>query len=155
MKTNYENRLFLIKLVDINKLYDINVTSAKFSNNLNVGNQTDSKRGSSVNRPWDFGEVSLLILLIFGTLGNLLSIIVINRKRMRNSTASVFITSIAISDISVLFFKFLSNMIKLYRIPIFSWFVYLIYNKLENYLLNQISQNFSSIILAIFRPYRP
>lgn len=82
-------------------------------------NQTNS--AASLNyRPWDFGEASLLFLLIFGTLTNTLSIIIINRKHMRTSTASLFITFMAIFDILFLLIKFTSNMVKLYRMPIYS-----------------------------------
>lgn len=111
----------LIKTDIIDLRYRNDTYSIIKSLNSNQTNSTQSK--ISTNRPWDFGEISLLVLLIFGTVGNVLSIVVINRKRMRSSTASLLITTIAISDISVLFFKFLSNMIKIYKIPIFSWLV--------------------------------
>ena len=70
-------------------------------------------------RPWDFGDWSLLILFIFGTLGNGLSILVINKKRMRNTNATLFVTGIAIADTILLFFKLISNMVKIYRINVY------------------------------------
>ena len=70
-------------------------------------------------RPWDFGEITLLILLIFGTTGNILTIMVMRKKRLRNTNASLFVICIAICDILLLFLKFLSNMIKMYRVAIY------------------------------------
>lgn len=90
--------------------------------NFPILNQTNKQDSYIISRPWDFGEISLLILLIFGTVGNVLSIIVMNSKRMRHSTATLFLTAIALSDIAFLSMKFLSNMVKLYQIPIFSWY---------------------------------
>jgi hypothetical protein len=67
-------------------------------------------------RPWDFGEIGLLIMLIFGSVGNFLSISVMQNKRMRNTNAALFVTCMAISDTILLLAKFIGNMIKLYRI---------------------------------------
>jgi hypothetical protein len=77
--------------------------------------------GGQKQRPWDFGEISLLFLLIFGTVGNSLSIMVMRSRRMRNTNASLFVTCMAISDTILLLFKFISNMVKLYRISIFNF----------------------------------
>ena len=41
-------------------------------------------------------------IVVFGLLGNLLALIVINRKSLRNTPSSVFITYLAIFDSSVL-----------------------------------------------------
>jgi hypothetical protein len=76
-------------------------------------------------RSWDFGEVTLLALLIFGCIGNTLTIIVINKKRMRNTNASLFVTCMALSDIVLLVLKFTANMIKIYRIPIYDLCIFI------------------------------
>jgi hypothetical protein len=101
----------------------VNSTLASLLNNSRRLNKSSSLAAGSRSgdyRPWDFGEISLLVLFIFGTIGNLLSIVVVNQKRMRHTgNASLFVTCIAISDMFLLFFKFCANMIKLYRIPIY------------------------------------
>jgi hypothetical protein len=88
------------------------------SSDLKTAATSDVKQSP---RPWDFGEITLLILLIFGTIGNMLTIMVMRTKRMRNSNASMFIISMAISDIILLVLKFTANMIKIYRMPIYNF----------------------------------
>lgn len=46
----------------------------------------------SVFREWDFWDYSLLLCLIFGTLGNSLSIMVMSSKKLRNSNAALFVS---------------------------------------------------------------
>lgn len=101
--------------------------SIGLNNNRVSSNYSSSKSHHSLfhllsqsQRPWDFWDVSLLFLLVFGLVGNLLSIIVMSRKRMRNTNASLFVTSMAISDCLFLSIKFLSNVIKVHRLPIYS-----------------------------------
>lgn len=84
-------------------------------------NQTKPYKSSTKYREWDFGEISLLTLVIFGAITNSLTVLVMTRKRMRNSNASLYITFMAICDFLVLLFKFLANMIKLYRISIYNF----------------------------------
>ncbi|XP_067667594.1 FMRFamide receptor-like [Haliotis asinina] len=43
------------------------------------------------------------VLLILGTIGNVLSIIVLNRKSMRDSTVSIYLTALSVMDILVLY----------------------------------------------------
>ncbi|CAF0870284.1 unnamed protein product [Brachionus calyciflorus] len=74
-------------------------------------------------RPWDFGEISLLILVIFGAITNFLTIKVMRSKRMRNSNASLFVICMAVSDFLLLLLKFIANMIKLYRVSIYNFCV--------------------------------
>jgi hypothetical protein len=92
-------------------------------------------------RPWDLGEISLLVLFIFGTVGNTLTIIVMRSKRMRNTNVSLSIIYIALADILLLGLKFLTNMIKLYHVPVYNFCI----------LLQTISQtaSYSSIWLII------
>ena len=71
-----------------------------------------------VTRPWDFGDISLLVLLIIGTIGNILSIFVIKRKGIKHNNTSLLIICISISDILFLMTKFTSNMVKIYRIQL-------------------------------------
>ena len=87
---------------------------------FNTTNHASAVRGKPPSRPWDFGEITLLILLIFGSIGNILTIMVMRTKRMRNSNAALLITCMASCDIILLFLKFIANMIKIYRIPIYN-----------------------------------
>jgi hypothetical protein len=43
-------------------------------------------------REWDFWDYSLLLCLIFGTLGNSLSIMVMSSKKLRKSNAALFVS---------------------------------------------------------------
>jgi hypothetical protein len=43
-------------------------------------------------RDWDFWDYSLLICLIFGSIGNFLSILVMNTKELKNTNASLFVS---------------------------------------------------------------
>ena len=88
--------------------------------NLSSSRPQDNSSGAYFFRPWDFGEYSLLVLLIVGTFGNSLCILVMTSRRMRASNASLFITCLAISDIVVLWTKFMSNMVKVYKVPVFN-----------------------------------
>jgi hypothetical protein len=45
-----------------------------------------------VFREWDFWDYSLLLCLIFGTIGNSLSIMVMSSKKLRNSNAALFVS---------------------------------------------------------------
>jgi hypothetical protein len=45
-----------------------------------------------VIREWDFWDYSLLICLIFGNIGNFLSILVMNSKELRNSNTALFVS---------------------------------------------------------------
>jgi hypothetical protein len=98
----------------------LNETSHFLNASFEIRTVTDVT-GKQSPRPWDFGEITLLILLIFGTMGNMLTIMVMRTKRMRNSNASMFIISMAMSDIILLVLKFTANMIKIYRMPIYNF----------------------------------
>lgn len=99
------------------------MNSAKTDIYIRVTNQSKIKTFDSENkyREWDFGEISLLILVIFGAVTNFLTVIVMTRKRMRSSNASLYIVYIAVCDFIVLLLRFLANMIKLYRIAIYNF----------------------------------
>ena len=101
-----------------------NETGINLSLDCSTNNMTTPKNAaistSSNHRPWDFWDISLLFLVIFGLIGNILSIIVMNRIRIRNTNANLFVTSMAITDCLFLSIKFFSNIVKLYRIPIFT-----------------------------------
>ncbi|RMZ98922.1 growth hormone secretagogue receptor type 1 [Brachionus plicatilis] len=99
------------------------MNSAKTDMYIRVTNQSKIKTFDSEKkyREWDFGEISLLILVIFGAVTNFLTVIVMTRKRMRSSNASLYIVYIAVCDFIVLLLRFLANMIKLYRIAIYNF----------------------------------
>ena len=42
-------------------------------------------------REWDFWDYNLLICLIFGMIGNSLSILVMNSKELQNSNTAIFV----------------------------------------------------------------
>ena len=92
--------------------------------NVNLSNYSQAP-AKTQTRPWDFGEITLLILLIFGTVGNTMSVFVLQSKRLKTSNAALFLTCVAISDILFLLFKFIANMMKLYRISIFDFCVFM------------------------------
>ena len=54
-------------------------------------------------REWDFWDYSLLACLIFGTIGNTLSIIVMSTKKLRNTNAALFVSFININFINILY----------------------------------------------------
>ena len=93
-------------------------------NSSNFINPTKANSNTGI-RDWEFYDYSLLLCCIFGTIGNILSIIVMRSKRMRNTNASLFVTCMAVSDIFVLLLKFISMLLKMYKINIFSSCVYL------------------------------
>ncbi len=68
----------------------IRTTKDKFSNSSSTYNII---KKTSINNPreWDFWDYSLLACLIFGTIGNSLSIIVMSAKKLRNSNAALFV----------------------------------------------------------------
>jgi hypothetical protein len=72
-------------------------------------------------RQWDFWDYGLLFLLILGLIGNSLTILVMRSKRMRHSNAVKFITVMAISDIILLLIKFIANIQKLYKLPVYNF----------------------------------
>lgn len=63
-----------------------------FNSNLThiVTNQTFSLT-RKLTRQWDFWDYSLLICLIFGTIGNSFSIVVMSTKKLRKTNASLFV----------------------------------------------------------------
>jgi len=71
----------------------IRTTKDKFSNSSSTYNII---KKTSINNPreWDFWDYSLLACLIFGTIGNSLSIIVMSAKKLRNTKAALFVRSI-------------------------------------------------------------
>jgi hypothetical protein len=46
---------------------------------------------TSIIREWDFWDYSLLICLVFGMIGNSLSILVMNSKELHNSNTALFV----------------------------------------------------------------
>lgn len=71
-------------------------------------------------RPLDFFDYALMLLFLVGLFCNILSILVLRSKRVCNSNTYIFIVFMAISDIVFLLFKNLSNLIKIYMIPIYN-----------------------------------
>jgi hypothetical protein len=98
-----------------------------FSITQNLTNQNTTQITEFSYRKWDVWEKLLLTLLIFGTIGNLLTIAVMRSKKMCKTHESLIITCISISDISLLSIKFFVNMQKMYRIPIFNACIFIHY----------------------------
>ena len=69
-------RLIINHNVSGHKLSNITIPTNSFINNP---------------RDWDFWDYSLLACLIFGTIGNSLSIMVMSAKRLRNTNAALFV----------------------------------------------------------------
>lgn len=89
--------------------------------NINHTNSTNNSTSKLPTRNWDHWEIILLILLIIGCIGNTLTIIVMQSKRMRNTNAALFLTLMAFADICTLVIKFLANMQKMYRLPVYNY----------------------------------
>ena len=53
-------------------------------------------------RDWDFWDYSLLACLIFGTIGNSLSIMVMSAKRLRNTNAALFVNRLFFKNLKKL-----------------------------------------------------
>ena len=73
--------------------------------------ESNSNLNSTVIKPeyiirdWDFWDYSLLICLIFGNIGNFLSILVMNSKELRNSNTALFVSIFKKLNISINKFK--------------------------------------------------
>lgn len=100
--------------------FSLNSTYISINNSTKSAYSISSSASSLRHRSWEFWDSSLLFLLVFGLIGNLLSIAVMNRIRIRNTTAPLFVTSMAISDCLFLSIKFLSMIVKLHRINVYS-----------------------------------
>ncbi len=66
---------------------------------MNVNTTTELKNSTNFQiysnssiRRLDFWDYSLFICLIFGTIGNSLSILVMSSKKLRNSNAALFVS---------------------------------------------------------------
>lgn len=110
----------------VNKSYQITVESTRNANLTGLRlDQPSPATKMSPFRPWDYADVALLLLLVFGLVGNALTIVIMNSRRMRRSNAALFIICMAFSDILLLVLKFTSNMIKIYRLPIYNACIYI------------------------------
>jgi hypothetical protein len=59
---------------------------------IKISNQSININNYFIIREWDFWDYSLLICLIFGSIGNFLSILVMNTKELKNTNASLFVS---------------------------------------------------------------
>jgi hypothetical protein len=80
-----------------------------------------SIKSEAAIRSWDVWEYNLLSLLVIAIIGNSLSILAMKSKKLRSSNTTLFLISLAMSDMCVLIIKFLVNMQKLYRIHVFEF----------------------------------
>lgn len=92
-----------------------------------TGNSTNSTNGgslecksASLNRKWNSLDILLGILFIVSLIGNSIVIVVMRNVHMRRKKTALFVTSIAVADIFVLFFKFLTTVFRIYKVKIFS-----------------------------------
>lgn len=103
--------------MNINRTY-------KVSNLNKTYNQTNKIIAATTQiRAWDVWDYSLLVLLVIAVIGNTLTILVMRSKKMRKTNTSLFLTCMAIADISVLSLKFLVFLQKLYKIPLYEFCV--------------------------------
>jgi len=68
-----------------------------------IGNVSDSRPDPTMYLGSQLIKYVLPLIILFGTVGNILSIIVLQRKAMRTSCSSVYLSALAIADISVLY----------------------------------------------------
>ena len=59
---------------------------------IKISNQSINVNNYFIIREWDFWDYTLLICLIFGSIGNFLSILVMNTKELKNTNASLFVS---------------------------------------------------------------
>ena len=59
---------------------------------IKISNQSININNYFIIREWDFWDYILLICLIFGSIGNFLSILVMNTKELKNTNASLFVS---------------------------------------------------------------
>lgn len=69
---------------------------------------------NSVDTPFKTFEIALVLMFLFGLVGNVLSILVMRSKRMRNTNASIFIILISILDSLFLFCRNIAMFYKKY-----------------------------------------
>lgn len=77
----------------------------------NYGTRTHA---TNVDSPFKIFEIALVLMFLFGLIGNVLSILVMRTKRMRNTNASIFIILISILDSLFLFFRNIAMFYKKY-----------------------------------------
>ena len=70
---------------------NVNTNTSIFSFFSNTTKKLTLTNLNSNPREWDFWDYSLLFCLIFGTIGNSLSILVMSTKRLRNTNAALFV----------------------------------------------------------------
>ena len=80
-------RLIINHNVSGHKLSNITIPTNSFINNP---------------RDWDFWDYSLLACLIFGTIGNSLSIMVMSAKKLRNTNAALFVNRLFFKNLKKL-----------------------------------------------------
>lgn len=69
---------------------------------------------NSVDTPFKTFEIALVLMFLFGLIGNVLSILVMRSKRMRSTNASTFIILISILDSLFLFCRNIAMFYKKY-----------------------------------------
>lgn len=112
-------------------------------------------------RRWDYTDYAFTVIVAFGLLGNSLTILIMNSKRMcRNysnsaTTASIFITSMAISDMALLLIKLVYILIRIYRIETFHGCLILTIVKQTSTIFNVwiIVTTCAERALAVLRPF--
>jgi hypothetical protein len=64
---------------------------------INSSTVFNNVKKSSINNPreWDFWDYSFMACLIFGMIGNSLSIIVMSAKKLRNTNAALFVCTMS------------------------------------------------------------
>lgn len=68
-----------------------------------MSNKTDHEMHIEIIISENIMRIVPLILITIGTIGNILSIVVLLRKRLRKSTTSLYLTVLAFSDLTVLY----------------------------------------------------
>ena len=106
---------------------------SKSSHNLSgedSANQSVLNVQSMTTKPWqlrplDFFDYSLMFILLFGLVGNVLSIIVMRSRRLRGTNAFRFIIAMAVSDTIMLLFKNMSNFLKIYMVNVYNFCIFI------------------------------
>ena len=78
-------------------------------------------------RALDGWDISLFLILVVSIIFNTLLFLTMQNKRMKKTRASLFLSVMAISDVSVLLFKCIASLLKIYKVKVY-YFCILIQN---------------------------
>ena len=79
------------------------------------------------NRSLDLWDISLFILFGISLVDNSLIMIVMRNKRMKHTNGALFLSLMAFMDVTVLFFRLLANVFKIYKVKVYYGCIFIQY----------------------------